>query len=290
MKAKTVNHSKVKNTGILFELMVRQITTDTLSGKSDSPKSVQLMKKYFNPTTELGKELQLYRAFFETGPLTEVKAAKIVDWIVDKHSKLDERKLLREKYELVKDIKDSYGESFFNTKIPFYKIYASIYKTFLAESNDFNVSNIQEVVTSKFTLIEHLTREQKNTENASEAKMISTFRNQTEDLRLLSYKLLLDKFNQKYSNLNENQKNLLRNYINSVSNSDDFTTYVKQQVEPLREQIASLASKESNKVLKIKLNEVVSQLSNIRERKAIKDNELTAMMIAYQIAEELKIK
>lgn len=288
MKPKNISHSKVKNTGILFELLVRQITTDTLAGK-ESPKSVQIMKKYFGPSTEMGKELQLYRAFFETNQLTEVKAAKVVDWIVEKRSKLDEQKLLREKYELVKEINENYGSKFFNTKIPLYKIYASIYKTFLAESNDFNISNIQEVVTSKFTLIEHLTRAPKNNV-ADEAKHIEMFKNQTEDLRLLSLKLVMDKFNQKFSNLNENQKNLLRNYINSVSNNDEFTNYVRNQIDPLKTQIASFATKETNKVLKIKLNEVVSQLSYIKEKKVIKDNELTAMMIAYQIAEELRVK
>ena len=289
MKSKNIAHSKVKNTGILFELMVRQITTDILEGKSN-PKSISLMQKYFHPKTELGKELQLYRSFFEMGSLTEVKASKLLDIIVEKRCRLSERKLLKEKYELVKEVKNAYGESFFNTKIPFYKIYASIYKTFLVESSDFEFTNIQEVATSRFTLIEHLIQDRKKTGVASEERIVEIFKNQTEELRLLSYKLMMDKFNEKYSNLNEHQKNLLRHYINSVSNNDAFAQYVHDEVKPLREQLTSLASKENDKVLKIKLNEVASQLSNLIDKKNIKDNELTAMMIAYQIVEELKIK
>ena len=41
----SVKHSKYKNTGILFELLVRQITADTLDGK-DSP-ARKILKNYF---------------------------------------------------------------------------------------------------------------------------------------------------------------------------------------------------------------------------------------------------
>ena len=126
MKKKNITHSKVKNTGILFEMLVRQITVDVLEDTPDS-KSIALMKRYFNPSTQLGQELQLYRSFFEIGSLTETKAAKFVDIVTDQHVKLNEKELAQEKYNLVKEIKEEYGDNFFKIKVPSYKIYASIY-------------------------------------------------------------------------------------------------------------------------------------------------------------------
>jgi ABC-type transporter Mla MlaB component len=289
MKSKNVTHSKVKNSGILFELLVRQITVDTLEGQ-ENPPSVSMMKKYFHPSTELGKELQMHRSFFDMKTLTEVKASQFIDLVSDQRAKLNEKKLLTEKYNLVKDIKKNYGESFFNTKIPFYKTHASIYKTFMAEVCDFDVSNLQEIASARFSLIEHLTQDKKQSLNTSEVNIMEEFKNQTEDLRLITYKILLERFNEKYTNLNERQKDLLRNYITSISNSEKFTEYVHNQIDPLITEITSLVPKEKDKVLRIKLNEVKSQLSNMKEHKSIKDNELTALMIAYQIVEELKTK
>lgn len=290
MKKKNITHSKIKNSGVLFELLVRQITVDTLANAPNS-RAVSLMKEYFKPNTELGKELQLYRSFFEMGRLTETRAAQFIDLICNQRKKLSERKLLEEKYNLIKELKKEYNlDTFLRVKIPNYKIYASIYKTFLTETSNFDVSNIQEVATSRFTLIEHLIRDAKAIPNiASEAGIIETFKNESEDVRLLSYKLALDKFNEKYQNLTLKQKTLLREYINCVSNSDNFINFVHSEIIPLKEELTSLAKSE-NKVLQIKLKEVINCLDQISSKKRIRDNDLKALMIAYQISEELKIK
>ncbi len=286
---KNLNHSKFKNAGILFECLVRQITVDTMENVKNSP-AINIMKKYFNSTTELGKEIQLYRAFFEMNRLSESKAIQFVDVVTSQRVKLNDKQLATEKFNLIKEIKENYDlNSFLQAKIPSYKIYASIYKTFLAESKNFSISNIQDIASARFTLIEHLSKDKKISKNlVSEGEIIDAFKNQTEDLRLLSYKLILDKFNEKYQNLNIKQKLLLREYINSVSNSNTFLEYVKSEIIPLKEEISQFIKNNSNKVLIIKLNEVTAQLDKISTRKKIRDNELTAMMIVYQIVEELK--
>lgn len=291
MKTQNIAHSKVKNAGILFELLVRQITVDALEGKTSSP-AIKLMQSYFRPTTELGKELQLYRAFFEMKQLDEAKAIKFIDLIAEQRRKLNEEKLAKEKYELVKELKNIYDlKEFLSVKIPSYKIYASIYKTFLAEQRNFDVTSIKEVAIAKFSLVEHLVKDHRVPKKpVSEGDIIEMFKNQETVDRLMSYKVLLDRFNSKYSNLNSRQKNLLREFINSVSNSDSFANYVRSEIDPLKKELTEAAKTEVNPVVKIKLTEVVAQLENIKSRIKIRDNELTAMMIAYQIAEELKVK
>jgi hypothetical protein len=287
MKPKNISHSKVKNTGILFELLVRQITVDTMNEVQSSP-ALKIMKKYFTPSREMGKELQMYRSFFEMERLTESKAIQFIDLINRYRSKLDEGKLAKEKYNLVKEIKENYNlESFLGTKIPSYKVYASIYKTFLAESGDFPIQNISEVASSKFTLVEHLATDKTAREPKSEARVIHEFKNQSEDIRLLAHKLMIQKFNEKYSNLNSRQKKLLREYINNTPNSHSLINHIRSEVGPLAESIRG-ASKNESKVLQIKLNEVASQLENMEDIKRVKAKDMTALMTAYSILEEIE--
>jgi len=154
---KQIKHVKIKNSGVLFELLIRQVATDSLSGKPVS-EALSILKKHFSISSELGKELQLYRSFIEnTKPLSEHKGLEFIDFVVKQYRKLNESKLALEKYNLIKDIKESYNiKDFFSPKIPQYRLLASIYKTFAAETCSGQISNVKEIVESKFTLLEHL--------------------------------------------------------------------------------------------------------------------------------------
>ena len=94
--ARKLKHSKIKNTGILFELLTRQITADVLAGKST--KSVSILKEYFNEKTELGKELELYKLLSEKNYTSEVKANDLLNVVIKQRQKLSNTNLRREKY------------------------------------------------------------------------------------------------------------------------------------------------------------------------------------------------
>lgn len=290
MKNKKISNSKYKNTGVLFELLVRQITSDTLAGKPKSA-AMDIMKKYFSASTELGKEMQLYRAFFEQGKLTENKAIHLVDLILVQRKKIDERKLAREKYELIKEISNAYSlKEFLSCKLPNYVVHASIYKTFAsdsAERSERAILNIREVTDARFTLVEHLSGKATQKEAIRETEMLNEFKQQTEDMRLLAYKLMVDKFNEKYNGLNEKQKELLREFINNVANTNSLTKYVKHEIPLLKEELIKNVKRTKDKVTAIKINEVTHQLDRIMSKRVIKDREVTALMIAYEIAKEL---
>lgn len=289
MKAKKISNSKYKNTGVLFELLVRQITADTLAGKPLS-EALNILKKYFNASTELGKEMQLYRAFFENSKLTETKAIHFIDLVLEQRKKLDERKLAREKYDLIREIKSHYAlEEFLSARIPNYMVHASIYKTFAnqaAQGQETSVVNISEMAQAKFTLVEHLVGAGKRVAPSREDELIKEFKSQTEDLRLLTYKIAVDRFNEKYSNLNDKQKALLREYIENVSNSNSLVKYVKKEIPVMRAQLFEKA-KNTDAVTSIKLTEVATQLDKIGTKNIVRDNEITAMMIAYEIIKEV---
>jgi len=287
---KKITNSKYKNTGVLFELLVRQITSDTLVGKPSSP-AMSIMKRYFGASTELGKEMQLYRAFFETSKLTESRAMHFIDLILTQRKKIDERKLAKEKYNLIREIAEAYPlKQFLACKIPDYVVHASIYKTFRSDSVDRqaeSIVNIREVAEARFTLLEHLSGKRINTTSLAEVEQLGEFKQQSEDMRLLALKLMIDKFNDRFDGLSDRQKNLLREFIYNVSNENSLTAYAKKEIPVLKAELLEGIAHLKDPVTTIKINEVAAQLDRIAAKRTIRDAELSALMIAYEISKEL---
>ena len=206
--ARKLKHSKIKNTGILFELLTRQITADVLAGKST--KSVGILKKYFNENTELGKELELYKLLSEKNYTSELKANDLLNVVIKQRQKLSNSNLRREKYNLISSIKENYNvNDFFNGRIPNYRLLASIYNVFQSETTD-EKFKADHIVNSKFTVLEHITHK-KVDEKQFKEKVLKEYSKEDKDLRLLAYQILVDKFNSKYKALDESQRKLLKN-------------------------------------------------------------------------------
>lgn len=277
---KKIKHSKFKNTGILFELLVRQLAVDTMN--NNKSKSITLIKRHFNPKSELSKELNLYRALSEEKFKTENLADKFVTISALSRKKLNESILRRQKYNLIKDIKNTFIlEQFFKSRITNYRIYASIYKLFEYKSTD----NPSALLKSKHTLIEHVT----NAINKKKPLVSETYSKQGKDVRLLSYQLLIDKFNDKYNNLNESQKSMLREYINNVSNSITLQEYIQKRIPEIQKNITKLVGGVGSKVLKIKLKHVSKMLNELKSVQNIKDKHILTILKYYELIKELKI-
>lgn len=285
-----VKHNKIRNTGILFELLVRKITSDALENRN-SDIAVELMKEYFNSKTELGKELILYRSFFNVQQLTEVKAFEMLKILVDQRKRLNEVLLNTQKYKLIREIKNNYElKEFLNARIPSYKVYASVYKVFDNVINEINnFQDIEGLVEAKFTIVEHLSGTITNKEIKNDTALFEMVKNQEEDLRLLSYKILMEKFNNKYKGLNDRQKHLLREYINNVSNSTTLRKCAVDECSKLIQEIKFKLAGVQDKIVKIKLLEVITQLEKIRTTQVIKENHMTALLIALEITKTLDI-
>ena len=283
-----IKHNKLKNTGILFELLARQITSDILNNKTNS-KAIQLMKEFFASHKELGQELMLYRTFFNVHNLTEVKAFQLLHLVCEQRKKIDQNALNLQKYLLIREIKNSYDiKEFFSMKIPSYKVYASIYKVFDSFLNgQVVISEIEDLANSQFTIVEHLSGKGSK-ESQTATQLSELMRGQDSEIRYLSYKILVDKFNEKYKELIPEQKQLLQTYIYSLSNSSDLKDFMHAESKKLSAGIQEAARAEHNKVVKIKLNEVASQLNRIGKSQTTKENHVTAILIAYEILKELK--
>ena len=282
--AQRVKHSKIKNTGILFELISRQITVDVMNG-DDKSKSVEMLKKFFNENTELGKENQLYQVLLKENYNSSHKAEKLVDAVVKARQKLQNKKLRSEKYNLIKEIKKNYVvEDFFRARIPNYKVYASIYKKFIVETA--NIFNPTEEVDSTFSIIEHVTRNKVKTKS-TDSQTINEFKNEDKDLRLLSYQLMVDNFNGKYKKLNSMQRNLLKEYINNISNTNSLREFINSEVKKVKEILNKILPRVNDDITKIKLTEAIKQADNIQKGKVVKDKQVVSLMRYYELIKEL---
>jgi len=281
---KRIKHSKIKNTGLLFELLTRQITYEILDGREE--KSKEIVKEFFSSKTELSKELRLFNLLLNEKQSNATKSEKFLNVVLEAHTKINYEKLEKEKFNLIKTIKETFNlENFLSSPINNYKILASIHKLFKGKT--LNVNNVKDIFESKETLIEHISKTQTQKESSKD-ELIESYRKQEQDVRLLTYKILVETFNKKYSNLDENQKSLLKNYINNVNNSSKFKDYYKEQLKEVVKTIHNLYSEMDDKVTKIKLKETINVLKSQRIKREVSDSQVSSLMMAYELVKEIK--
>jgi len=280
-----IKHSKYKNTGILFELLVRQVTADTLNG-GQSP-ALNIIKKYF-VKSELGKELKLYETLSKTTKITEAKANILIQTILESSKKLNRSSLRRQKYNLINEIKEHYDlDEFFKTKLTNYKPYAALYTLIEAEHTT-DATNPTQLIDNKFTLLEHLSTPVIKEEKVKD-EVLQEFQTYDKDIRLLTYKILLEKFNGKYSSLYESQKEVLKEFITSVDSTPKLRTFYNTRIQQLKEELATISKTVTDKVVQIKLNEVLPLIVEVEKNQSIKNENIVDLLQYCELVEELKI-
>jgi hypothetical protein len=277
-----VKHSKFKNTGILFELLVRQITADSMANQNS--KALGLIKKYFM-NSEVAKENKLYQSLVNSEQLTEQKANVVISTILELSSKIDRTKLNKEKFNLIREIKTSYDfQDFFKAKINNYKTLASIYVLFESYT-DKKFKNPETIISSKINILEHLTR---SNSSANLSPIVEEFLQQDKASRVLVQKVMLEKFNKKFAKLTDEQKEVLREYIQSVSDSTKLKSFLDEKFKKVRLDLLELQKSIDEPVTKIKVQEVITLINPILESKKIKDEQVSALLQYQELVNELK--
>jgi hypothetical protein len=277
-----IKHSKYRNTGILFELLVRQTTSDLINNQDS--KAVKILKKYFS-NTELGKEYSLYNSFISSPKLSEAKADILISTILEQYKKLDYEKINKLKYNLIKEIKQTYDlENFFKAKVENYKPFASVYTIF--ESQHAKTVDTNQVVMNKINLLEHVTQSTLDNSKAPKS-IVQEFMKEDKEIRLLAYKILVDKFNQKYQNMSERQKDILKEYITNVSDTKNLKEYLNNQLQLIKTELSTIKESTKDPVIKIKLDEVLKFINPIKENQSIKDETITGILQYYDLIDEL---
>ena len=281
--SKKLKHSKIKNTSILFELLTRQITADVLADKTT--KTVSIVKKFFNEQTELGKELQLYKILSEKKYNSTLKANQLLETVIKSRNKLSNSKLRREKYNLIKAIKENYNvDDFMNARINNYKLLASIYNIFQSETTN-EQFNPEHIVNSKFTILENIAGKKQTSQNKE--TFIAEYKQKDKDLRLLAYQILVDKFNSKYKTLDESQKKLLKNYINNISNTNSLREFVDSEIVKVKKYLKTELPKVKDDITQIKLTEVINQIDTLSKGKLVTEKQVLTLMRYYELVKEI---
>jgi len=279
-----IKHSKYKNTGILFELLVRQIASDTVSGKDSA--SINIVKKYFSKT-ELAKEHKIYQALINTKTLTEGKAESLINAALEISGRLNKSALRKEKYNIIKEISDAYNlEDFFKSKINYYPQYAAAYSLIEAH-NSLNFIEPSQIIENKVTLLEHISRKEVD-KTKVEDRVLEEYAKLDKGTRILTYKILLEKFNNKYSDLSSAQKSVLTEYINNISNTVKLREFVNASYASIKTELVKLNKVVTDKTTQIKINEVVNILKPLDKTQNVKDDNVIALLQFHELIAELK--
>lgn len=279
-----IKHSKYKNTGILFELLVRQITADTLSGENSKASSI--LKKYF-VKTELGKEYKLYETVLKHNSLTEGKAEIIFNTVIETSKTLNRGVLKRQKYNLINDIKQHYDlNEFFKTQLPNYKTQAALY-TLIEIYNSDQLSNPDQIINNKVCLLEHLTTTPVSKEKVKD-DLLEEFTSYDKDIRILTYRVLLEKFNEKYTSLNNMQKDILKEFITSVDNTPRLKEFYNQTIDKIKNELNDLSQGVKDKAVQIKLVEINKLLNPLDKTSRVNNDDLVNLLQYCQLLEELQ--
>ena len=269
-------HSKLRNTGLLFEFLLRQVTVDVLNKKKESP-ALKIIKSQFNEHTEMGRELALYNMLVTKKFKSDKKADFFLSEVIRQRGKLNNTSLRREKYNVIASIKEHYSvNQLFSSKVPNYKVFASIYKLFEGISE----LDADEKTESYFIIIENVTTLKSKKESSY---IPEDFKDK--DLRILSYKTLLEKFNKKYTNLSDEQKKVLKEYISNISNTNNFSVFVERQIPKLKTKLNDKVKKVKDKVLRIKLKEAINCVDKfcLNESKQTDDNSVVQLLRYYEL-------
>jgi len=280
-----IKHSKYKNSGILFELLVRQITSDTLEGK-DSPIK-EILKKYF-VKTELGKEYKLYETLLNKTSITEARADLIITTLIESSKHLNRRIIKQQKYNLISELQKHYNlNEFFNHKLPHYKVHAAFF-TLLEIYNSPKATNPEYIIDNKMTILEHLTAAKIKEEEVRD-NILNEFKKEDKDIRSLTYRILLEKFNGKYDELNDSQKEILKELLYSIDNKPRLKEFYLAKTTQLKEELQTLNKNVTDKVTKIKVNEIISLITPLSKNPKITDNHLVNLLQYCDLVKELEL-
>ncbi len=276
-----LKHNKLRNTGLLFELLVRQITTDTLNNKESQ--AVDILKKNFN-NTAIAKEYKIYKALISNKNLSEAKANIVIDAAIQAHKKINKNTLNSQKYQLISQIKENYNlEDFFKTKIENYKTLASMYMLFEMYQSD--SIDVEKEVKYKFTIMEDICSGLKD---HKKDPIMEEYDSMDRGTKALVYKLMIQKFNEKYTELNESQKNLLKEYISNISTPETFKEFVNEEFVRLKTKLTTLNKKVTDDVRSIKIQEVISIMREIPASRQVSDLDIENLLYFYELEKELE--
>ena len=278
---KKLKHSKYKNTGILFEMLVRKLTSETMT--SDKSVTIDIIKKYFGKNTELAKEIKLYNAMLKEQFKSEAKALEYIRSLKEAYNRLNKSTLRRERYNLIKEISNNFKlNQISKIRVLNYKLLASAYIIF--ENDD--ADNPKQMMECKSNIVDSIITERAQTQKQKDS-VLEVFKAQPKDQRLLTYKLLIDKFNSKYSVLDEGQKSLLNKYITNVNDTEVLKEYIQTIIPSIKHELKTHVFKIDDPATRIKVERLSEMLCDVENINVVKESHVLNLLRYFDLLKEL---
>lgn len=280
-----IKHSKFKNIGLIYELLVKQITSDLMDRK-DSP-AVNILRKYYtNSNSPIVQEYGLYKVIAEGVDLTTVKANNLINAVLQAAKTINVRKLSELRYQMVSEIKEHYDvDKFFSVPVKDYKTLAALYCLLETERSGEFVDP-KSIVYNKMTLLEHMIRRLQPQDQVVD-NILEEYSNYDKDLRLLVFKVLLEKYNEKYGKLLGEQKAVLKRFM-SIGSEKELQEYVNEEFSKLLSEIQQCQDRVPAGIEKIKLKEAMKMLQPVPATEKVGDDHIIKVLQFYDLLYELK--
>ena len=162
---------------------------------------------------------------------------------------------------------------------------AALYCLLEAQNNS-ELVDPEVFVSNKTTILEHLTQKQQNKTDVRNS-LIEQYGSYEKDLKLLTYKILLEKFNEKYDKLLPEQKNILRHFIVSVDSTTKLKDFVNEELNKIKKTLVKLSNNVEDGITRIKVNEVASNVNLLGKRDKLDDSHLVLLMQYHELINEL---
>ena len=273
------NHNKKRNVGIIYELLIHHMTKCLLSGDRNEANVVKnIIEKRFRKGTELYKEYRIFNGLFKT----QIKKTEIAASLISESKKIiqkvDYQKLEKEKSYLIRDINYNLPKNFYYSKLPNYKTLGNI-QMMINEWKLGDSSDIANLVSLEEKVINHLIKRK---------KVIKEDSSSNQEVDNLIVDIMTKKINNKYSNLSEGQKSIIKNYaLYKENNQKALIEYLKNIKSNTLSRIKIFESTNENQIIKDKINEVKNNI-NALQIKNIDDEKIVKILTMTSLLEELK--
>ncbi len=272
---KSIKHSKFKNTGILYQVLIRKMIEQ--ASNNENIKSYPIIKQFFGNYKELSKQLYLYSLIMQSKGINDQKKAKyLLNKILQMRMKLDDIKLEKQRYFCIKQIKSRYNlKQLFSTYIQNYKLLANIYKLF--ESLKLKLYDPLKIVQAESVIIQSLLQER----DSQRESLLQSFKKQNSLMKQQILQLLIQKYSKEYEDLDDKQKTLLSKYIVSLSDYSQLQQYINKEISVVKQQLktSQLFDEQQDKLM---LNEMIDNIDNIKKTKDFK-TKVYILMNIYQL-------
>ena len=266
-----MKHNKKRNTAFVYEALVRTLTKAIID-KDLSKKEVivSILKEYFCKGSILATELELYHTLLETHDVRKEIAEKILNETKLAHTRIDSSDIFDAQSKIIKSINKGLGSQTWSTFVPNFKSLASVNSIFGQKTS------VKRKVLFEQAIVDRMSE--------------NTSRSATETLEPidnLTYKSFIDKFNNKYSTLLREQKELLNRYITSFADEGfELRVYLNEELRRLKEELQLAKEASTETFIVEKLNGVESYLDQFRQREFAPDD-LSKILKTQELIGEL---